>query len=153
MSPLRGCICNYRRCFDALIDFCISLFSVGLHPRRNSNITSVVSSYIIEKPSTAMQTFFLVKPIPSTVSKKHQKKTKKNLEKVKKSPYLCTRKWEKHLRLKTSASSFKTVENDQIFNPKLTIKIWLESEKLLNFALAFDTNNHTRQNKIRTLTN
>ena len=53
--------------------------------------------------------------------------------------------------LKTSASSFKTVENDQIFNPKLTIKIWLESEKLLNFATVFDTNNQPRQNKIRTL--
>ena len=68
------------------------LFSVGLHPRRNSNTTSVVFSDIIEKQSTAMQTFFLVKTIPSTVSKKHQKNPQKNLEKVKKSPYLCTRK-------------------------------------------------------------
>jgi len=99
------------------------------------------------------------KMINSLPCKKHsinrfQKTSKKSIKKFgesKKYPYLCTRKWEKHRRLKTSASSFKTVENDQIFNPKLTIKIWLESEKLLNFALAFDTNNQMRQDKIRTL--
>jgi len=85
-----------------------------------------------------------------------QKTSKKSIKKFgesKKIPLPLHPQMRKTPTLKTSVSSFKTVENDQIFNPKLTIKIWLESEKLLNFATAFDTNNQTRQNKIRTLTN
>ncbi|MBR4266413.1 MAG: hypothetical protein IKQ46_10190, partial [Bacteroidales bacterium] len=66
-----------------------------------------------------------------------QKTSKKNSKKFggsKKKPLPLHPQMRKTPTLKTSASSFKTVENDQMFNPKLTIKIWLESEKLLNFA-------------------
>ena len=88
-----------------------------------------------------------------SVQKKTSKKNSKKFGESEKKPLPLHPQMRKTATLKTSASSFKTVENDQIFNPKLTIKIWLESEKLLNFATAFDTNNQTRQNKIRTLTN
>ena len=161
----------------------VCCFAVGLHPRRNSNTTSVVFLYKLNMPSTAMQAaarrlinavganprseeyeniFFIVAatrrhkiaggvvgydknpwnidycrivnprnteywthllfsilkndnilPCKNHSINRFQKTSKKNSKKFggrKKSPYLCTRKWEKHRRLKRQQALSKQLK-------------------------------------------